>query len=342
MSRDNIPLIWCSIADIGKYKFASVDHLGILSVFKKAIEHHINGILSLDIVDHQAIRKRKFNVIVDAINSTGSLAFPPLLQALGIDYEIINNQVDGDFKRDPEPLPKNLTQLSQKVIDSKADLGIAVDPDVDRLVLIDQNGVPFGEEYTIVACIDYVLSREKGPTVSNLSTTRAARDITHQYGCDHVTSSVGEFFVVEKMKQIDAVIGGEGSGGIIYPKLHYGRDALCGTALFLSLLVQRQITVSELRKQYPQYYMCKEKLQMDSKRQIKEALLKIKDVYKNHNPDKSDGVKIDFEQSWVQIRESNTEPIIRIYSEAPSQEKADSLVQEIQQQIKKFFDSVNV
>ncbi|MCY4160645.1 MAG: phosphoglucosamine mutase [Flavobacteriaceae bacterium] len=330
------------IAATGKFKFASVDELGQLTEFKEAMDHHIQGILSLDIVNSIAIKKRKFQVVIDTINSTGSLAFPLLMEALDIQYEIINQKVDGKFKRDPEPLAKNLSQLSQKVIATKADLGIAVDPDVDRLVLIDEKGIPFGEEYTIVACTDYVLSHKKGATVSNLSTTRAVRDITKQYGGEHFTSSVGEFFVVEKMKQVNAVIGGEGSGGVIYPKLHYGRDALNGVALFLSLLAQRKKTVSALKQQYPQYYMCKDKLRMDSKQHIKKALSKIKELYQKWNPDLTDGVKIDFDQSWVHIRESNTESIVRIYAEAHSQKKADALVHQIQKQIKESFDFLRV
>ncbi len=323
------------IAATGKFKFASVDELGQLTGFKEAIDHHIQGILSLDIVNSVAIKKRKFKVVIDTINSTGSLAFPLLMKAFDIQYEIINQKVDGKFNRDPEPLAKNLSQLSQKVIATKADLGIAVDPDVDRLVFIDEKGIPFGEEYTIVACTDYVLSKEKGPTVSNLSTTRAVRDITNQYGCEYFTSSVGEFFVVEKMKQINAVIGGEGSGGIIYPKLHYGRDALNGAALFLSLLAERKKTVSALKATYPQYYMSKNKVSMASKQRIEKALSRIKELYQQWNPDLTDGVKIDFDQSWVHIRESNTEPIVRIYTEAQTQEKADALVDKIQKQIKK-------
>ncbi len=321
------------IADKGNFKFASVDDLGQISEYKEAIENHICGILSLDAVDHRTIKNRKFKVVIDAINSTGSLAFPSLMKALDIQYEIINHIVDGNFKRDPEPLAKNLGELSQKVVTSRADLGIAVDPDVDRLVLIDQNGVPFGEEYTIVACTDYILSRQKGPTVSNLSTTRALRDITKAYGCEHFSSSVGEFYVVEKMKEVGAIIGGEGSGGVIYPKLHHGRDALLGITLILSLLAQRNKTASDLKKEYPAYFMCKEKVQMNSKQQIKKAFSKIIGLYKKFNPNLMDGVKIDYDHSWVHIRKSNTEPIIRIYAEAKSQEGANSLAHDIQKQI---------
>ena len=322
------------IAKKESFEYAQVNRLGKLSSYDDAISDHIQGILKLDIIDTNKIKERSFKVVVDCINSTGGLAFRPLLEALGVDYCFINDVIDGNFKRNPEPLSNNLSELSTKVTEVNADLGIAVDPDVDRLVLIDEKGKPFGEEYTIVSCVDYVLSRIKGNTVSNLSTTRAVRDITKEYGGKHYDCPVGEFFVVDKMKQVNAVIGGEGSGGVIYPKLHYGRDALVGAALFLSLLASRAQTVSELKNSYPIYFMCKEKIHLSSSEEIENALVLIKEKYRKYHPILTDGVKIDFEESWAHIRKSNTEPIIRIYTEAKSQNEADLLARKIRTQLK--------
>jgi phosphomannomutase len=283
--------------------------------------------LKLNLVEVDKIKEANFKVVVDAVNSTGGISIPPLLEMLGVEVVKLYCEPNGEFPHNPEPLAKHLTELSQKVIDEQADFGIAVDPDVDRLALVDENGNMFGEEYTLVSIADYVLSRKKGATVSNLSSSRALRDITEKHGCVYHASAVGEVNVVAKMKEVNAVIGGEGNGGVIYPELHYGRDSLVGVALFLSLLEERQLKVSELRQTYTSYFMAKEKIELTPDLNVDLLLKQIQEKYKEEDITTIDGVKIDFESNWVHLRKSNTEPIVRIYTEAKSQKEADALAQ---------------
>ena len=322
------------IAEADEMSFADVDHLGNITINDAYIDMHIDEVLAMDLVNVDAIKKSNFKVVVDGVNSTGGIAIPLLLERLGVHPVKLYCDPTGHFPHNPEPLKEHLTDLSKAVVEENADFGIVVDPDVDRLAFMDENGEMFGEEYTLVACADYVLSKTPGNTVSNMSSTRALRDITEKHGGTYEASAVGEVNVVNLMKKNKAVIGGEGNGGIIYPELHYGRDALVGVALFLSLLAEGSKTVSELRASYPDYYMSKKKIQLTPQLDVDALLKTMEDNYANENITTIDGVKIDFENSWVHLRKSNTEPIIRIYTEAPSQNEADALADRFISEIK--------
>ena len=314
--------------------FANVDDLGSICAEPDAIEHHIEEILNLPLVDLKAIQTKGFKVVVDGVNSSGGIAVPKLLEALGAEVVPIHCEPNGDFPHNPEPLAHHLTDLSEAVVAHQADLGIAVDPDVDRLVFMDEKGTLFGEEYTLVACADYVLRTNPGNTVSNLSSTRALAEVTSQYGGNYVASAVGEAHVVEMMKKTNAVIGGEGNGGVIYPDLHYGRDALVGIALFLSHLCHVDCSVSILRSQYPNWLMRKDKVALSPQHDVDALLDSIASAHAAFQVTTIDGVKIDFPDEWVHIRKSNTEPIIRIYAEAKTEKRLDELVGEIQRLVK--------
>ena len=307
------------------FNYAEVDHLGTLKERSDYIEKHIEATLAIDHINLEGIRKQKFKVVVDGVNSSGGIAIPELLNALNIEVVKIHCEPNGHFPHNPEPLKENLTDLCNAVIEHKSNFGIAVDPDVDRLVFVDEKGELFGEEYTLVACADFILSKTPGATVSNLSSTRALADITQKHGCSYTASAVGEVNVVTEMKAVQAVIGGEGNGGIIYPPLHYGRDALVGVVLFLSLLVERKVTVSELRATYPSYFMSKNKIKLKEGMDVDLLLDQIRERYAKERISTIDGVKIDFDAAWVHLRKSNTEPIIRIYTEAESELKAVEL-----------------
>ena len=314
--------------------FANVDDLGSICAEPDAIEHHIEAIRNLPLVDLKAIQTKGFKVVVDGVNSSGGIAVPKLLEALGVEVVPIHCEPNGDFPHNPEPLAHHLTDLSEAVVAHQADLGIAVDPDVDRLVFMDEKGTLFGEEYTLVACADYVLRTNPGNTVSNLSSTRALAEVTSQYGGNYVASAVGEAHVVEMMKKTNAVIGGEGNGGVIYPDLHYGRDALVGIALFLSHLCHVDCSVSILRSQYPNWLMRKDKVALSPQHDVDALLDSIASAHAAFQVTTTDGVKIDFPDEWVHIRKSNTEPIIRIYAEAKTEKRLDELVGEIQRLVK--------
>ena len=300
------------------------------------IDIHTDMILNLPIVEVDLIKKRKFKIVVDAVNSTGGIAVPNLLKKLDVNVVELYCEPNGEFPHNPEPLKENLTDLSNLVIKQKADLGIVVDPDVDRLAFVSENGEVFGEEYTLVACSDYYLQNKPGNTVSNLSSSRALRDITELNNCNHFFSAVGEVNVVEMMKNKNAVIGGEGNGGIILPELHYGRDALVGIALFLSHLSRLNISCSRLRSNYPDYFMSKDKVKLNDNLDVESIIKNIALSYSSEKTNIIDGLKIDFDDSWVQLRKSNTEPIIRVYSEAKSQEEAEKLSKKFIAEIKKF------
>lgn len=314
--------------------FANVDDLGSICAEPDAIEHHIEAIRNLPLVDLKAIQTKGFKVVVDGVNSSGGIAVPKLLEAFGVEVVPIHCEPNGDFPHNPEPLAHHLTDLSEAVVAHQADLGIAVDPDVDRLVFMDEKGTLFGEEYTLVACADYVLRTNPGNTVSNLSSTRALAEVTSQYGGNYVASAVGEAHVVEMMKKTNAVIGGEGNGGVIYPDLHYGRDALVGIALFLSHLCHADCSVSVLRSQYPNWLMRKDKVALSPQHDVEALLDSIASAHAAFQVTTIDGVKIDFPDGWVHIRKSNTEPIIRIYAEAKTEKRLDELVGEIQRLVK--------
>ena len=313
------------LAESEEVIFAEVDDLGKITVNDAYFDLHIDEVLDLDYVDVEAIKSCKFKVVVDGVNSTGGIAVPLLLERLGVEPIKLHCTPNGHFPHNPEPLKAHLTDLSEKVVQTGADFGIAVDPDVDRLAFMDEKGELFGEEYTLVACADYVLSQNKGNTVSNLSSTRALRDVTEKHGGTYTASAVGEVNVVNAMKANKAVIGGEGNGGVILPEAHYGRDALVGIALFLSLLAEKQISVSALKNTYPLYFMSKKKIDLNPTIDVDGLLQLIENKYANEPLTTVDGVKIDFADSWVHLRKSNTEPIIRIYTEAPSQQQADAL-----------------
>ena len=322
------------IASNDSMNFSDVDSLGKVLTDNSYFDKHIDSVISLSYINEKSIRNSNFRVVVDGVNSTGGIVVPMLLERLGVDVIKIHCDPNGNFPHNPEPLKEHLTDLSKKVLETNADFGIAVDPDVDRLAFMDEKGILFGEEYTLVACADYVLNIKKGNTVSNMSSTRALKDLTNKYGGSYTASAVGEVNVVESMKKNNAVIGGEGNGGIILPESHYGRDALVGIALFLSLLSEKKISVSELKKTYPLYFMSKKKINLNKDTNVDSILSIIKN---NHNDDEInsiDGVKIDFIDSWVHLRKSNTEPIIRIYSEAKSQLEADKLAEEFIEKIK--------
>lgn len=314
------------IAAANEFTFAEVDALGHITHNDTYIQRHIDAVLSLlPLATLEAIRKRKFKVAVDAVNSTGGIAIPLLLERLGAEVVPLYCEPNGQFPHNPEPLKEHLADICAKVVEAKADLGVVVDPDVDRLALITEEGEMFGEEYTLVACADYYLSKKKGNVVSNLSSSRALRDIAEKHGVEYAAAAVGEVNVVTKMKEVNAVIGGEGNGGVIFPELHYGRDALVGVVLFLSLLVEKDTTVSALRRSYPAYFMSKNKIQLTSGLNPDKVLLAMQEKYAHEQITTIDGLKIDFPFSWVHLRKSNTEPIIRIYTEAKSQAEADTL-----------------
>ena len=315
-------------------QFAQVENLGRVELKKDSISRHIEQILALPWIDPEKIRSQKYHMVVDCINSTGALAIPPLLEALGCSYHLIHDELTGDFAHNPEPLPEHLTDLSKAVLMEKANMGISVDPDVDRLALVMENGEMFGEEYTLVAAADFILSKKPGATVSNLSSTRALADISQRYGCDYFPSKVGEVNVVEKMKTVGAVIGGEGNGGVILPDLHYGRDALVGIALILALLAERQLTLSRLRASYPDYHISKNKVHILDGANPDVLIDEVALGYKEQKINREDGLKIDFPDAWVQLRKSNTEPILRVYAEAGSKERANALAEQIIARIK--------
>jgi len=318
------------IAEAGSIDFAQVDELGTITQRNDLIEKHIEKILELKLVDKQLIANANFKVAIDAVNSTGGLAIPKLLKALGVkDIIELYCEPNGHFPHNPEPLPENLTEISKVVLDERADIGFVVDPDVDRLAIIMENGEMFGEEYTLVAVADYILENNKGNTASNLSSTKALRDVTEKAGGSYAASAVGEVNVVEKMKAVNAVIGGEGNGGVIYPELHYGRDALVGIALFLTLLAKRNLTTSELRKTYPDYYISKNKAEVSKDTDIPALMEKVKAHYHEYPVLTIDGVKIEFPDGWVHLRPSNTEPILRIYAESITMEKANNYAKAI-------------
>lgn len=319
------------------FQYAPVDKLGAYSQDNSYIDKHIEQILALPLVDIAAVQAKKYKIVVDAVNSTGALSVPPLLKALGCEVILLNGTVSGIFAHNPEPLKEHLGQLSTEVRQQKAHLGIAVDPDVDRLVFMCENGELFGEEYTLVAVADYVLSKKGGGnTVSNLSSTRALRDVTTKYKGQYFAAAVGEVNVVEKMKAVNAVIGGEGNGGIILPELHYGRDALVGIALFLSHLAHNGRQISTLRQTYPEYYMSKTKIDRTPDIDLDRIFTALRAKYRNEQINTEDGLKIDFESGWVHLRPSNTEPIIRIYSESNSPVFADNLAKKIIQDIQQL------
>lgn len=319
------------------FLFADVDTLGKYTEDDSFDQRHIDSVLALKLVDVEAIRKAGFKVAVDAVNSVGGVILPKLLTQLGVKYKMLNGEPTGDFAHNPEPLEKNLSGIMNEMkAEGDYDLGIVVDPDVDRLALICETGAMFGEEYTLVSVADYVLSQTPGNTVSNLSSTRALRDVTLQHGGQYTASAVGEVNVTTQMKASQAVIGGEGNGGVIYPESHYGRDALVGIALFLSNLAHKGCKASELRATYPNYFIAKNRIELTPSTDVDAILREIKEIYRNEQVNDVDGVKIDFPNSWVHLRKSNTEPIIRIYSEASTMEEADALGKEMMQQVEKL------
>jgi phosphomannomutase len=323
------------IAATNDFEFASVDNLGSCTKNSTALQQHIDAIVNYPLVDVEAIKNKNFKVVIDAINSTGAFAVPKLLKAIGVNsVVVINEQVTGNFAHNPEPLPQHLTQLCTEVVKQKADIGIAVDPDVDRLCFVTEEGLLFGEEYTLVAVADYILKHKKGNTVSNMSSTRALRDVTENAGGIYTPSAVGEVNVVNKMKATNAVIGGEGNGGIIVPDLHYGRDALIGIALFLTHLAKENKTARQLRNTYPNYVISKNKIDLTADIKIEKIFDHIKTKYKNNPINTEDGLKIEFDNDWVHLRASNTEPIIRIYSESNSVTTADNIAKKMIEDIK--------
>ena len=327
-----------AIATSGDFDFAEVDDLGQLTNDTTAIDRHIDAILALEDVNISAITSANFSVVVDAVNSTGGIAVPALLRKLGVtNITELYCEPTGHFPHNPEPLPEHLTELSQKIKKVKADLGITVDPDVDRLALVNEDGSMFGEEYTLVAVSEYILSRRKGATVSNLSSTRALRDVTEENGCEYHASAGGEVNVVEKMKAVNAVIGGEGNGGIIYPDLHYGRDSLVGVALFLTHLAQKKGSMTALRASYPNYEMAKKKIELTPGIDVDGILLTMAKRYENEEVDTTDGVKIYIGKEWVHLRKSNTEPIIRVYTESKDAQAASDLADKIITEIKSLI-----
>ena len=320
-----------SIAEKEDFDYADVDSLGSYTRDDSFNQRHIESVLSLKLADVDAIRNAKFKVCVDAINSVGGIILPDLLKALGVEYTILSSTANGDFAHNPEPLEKNLQGIMDEMHSGKYDLGIVVDPDVDRLAFICENGEMFGEEYTLVSVADYVLQHTPGNTVSNLSSTRALRDVTERHGGTYTAAAVGEVNVTTKMKEVGAVIGGEGNGGVIYPESHYGRDALVGIALFLSSLAHKKCTASQLRATFPNYFIAKNRIDLTPSTDIDAILEKVKEMYASEKITDIDGVKIDFPDKWVHLRKSNTEPIIRVYSEAATMEEADALGKKLMQ-----------
>lgn len=317
------------IADSEDFEYADVDNLGKIVDDDSFDDRHVEAVLKLQLVDEEAIRKARFKVCVDSINSVGGVILPKLLDRLGVEYKFLNAEPTGDFAHNPEPLEKNLTGIMDEMKSGEYDLGIVVDPDVDRLAFICEDGRMFGEEYTLVSVADYVLAHTPGNTVSNLSSTRALRDVTQQHGGTYTAAAVGEVNVTTKMKEVGAVIGGEGNGGVIYPESHYGRDALVGIALFLSSLAHKGCKVSELRATFPGYFIAKNRIDLTPSTDVDAILVKVKEMYSNEQVNDIDGVKIDFPDKWVHLRKSNTEPIIRVYSEASTMEEADALGKQI-------------
>ena len=322
------------IAESNTIEFADVDDLGEITVNDAYIDLHIDEILDSKWVDVEAVKAANFKVVVDAVNSTGGIAIPRLLEAMGVEVVKLYCEPNGQFPHNPEPLKEHLGDICKLVVEENADFGIVVDPDVDRLAFIDEKGNMFGEEYTLVAVADYILGKEKGNTVSNLSSSRALRDVTEKHGGTYQASAVGEVNVVTLMKETQAIIGGEGNGGIIFPEFHYGRDSLVGAALFLTHLAEKKITVSQLREEYPAYFMSKNKIQLTPELDVDAILVEMEKKYANEEVSTVDGVKIDFPNNWVHLRKSNTEPIIRIYTEAKSQQEADDLADKIMMEIK--------
>ena len=308
-----------------EFDYPEIDAIGHVLSRAPFNDEHIRRVLALPLVDVEAVRRRRYKVVVDAVNSVGGVVIPKLLRELGCEVVELNCEPTGDFAHNPEPLPENLTGISEAVVREKADLGVVVDPDVDRLAFVSEDGTMFGEEYTLVAVADYILSKTPGDTVSNLSSSRALRDVTERHGCRYYASAVGEVNVTTKMREVGAVIGGEGNGGVIYPELHYGRDALVGTALFLTWLTERGLTMTQLRATYPSYFASKNKIQLTPAIDVDKVLREVKERYANENVNDIDGVKIDFPENWVHLRKSNTEPIIRVYTEAKSMDEADAL-----------------
>ena len=319
------------IAEREDFEYADVDHLGHYTADDTYNRRHIESVLALQLVDLEAIRGARLRVCVDPVNSVGGIILPELLDALGVEYKVINGEPTGDFAHNPEPLEKNLSGIMEEMRSGSYDLGIVVDPDVDRLAFICEDGCMFGEEYTLVSVADYGLGRTPGNTVSNLSSTRALRDVTERYGGSYTAAAVGEVNVTTKMKEVGAVIGGEGNGGVIYPESHYGRDALVGIALFLSALARKECRVSELRASMPNYFIAKNRIDLTPQTDVDAILERVKDMYKDEQVNDIDGVKIDFADKWVHLRKSNTEPIIRVYSEAATMEEADALGKKIMQ-----------
>jgi phosphomannomutase len=323
-----------AIAEAEAFDFSDVDSLGEITENDAYMDIHIDEVLNLPLVDVEAVKAAKFKVVVDGVNSSGGIIIPKLLELMGVEVVKLYCEPNGHFPHNPEPLKEHLTDISELVVKEKADLGVVVDPDVDRLAFICEDGEMFGEEYTLVACADYVLSKTPGNTVSNMSSSRALRDVTNRHNGSYEASAVGEVNVVDLMKKNNAIIGGEGNGGIIYPESHYGRDSLVGVALFLTHLANKKMTVSALRASYPEYYMSKNKIELTPQIDVDAILLAMTEKYKNEDITTIDGVKIDFANEWVHLRKSNTEPIIRIYTEAPSQAQADKLALRIIDEIK--------
>jgi phosphomannomutase len=320
------------------FSFAKVDKLGTITPDETYLQKHVEAVVNHPLVNVKAIAKRNFKIVVDAVNSTGALFIPALLRALGVnDIILLNKEVDGQFAHNPEPLPEHLTGLSNEVVKHNFDLGIAVDPDVDRLAFVCEDGSMFGEEYTLVAVADYILTKKKGNAVSNMSSTKALKEITLKHGGEYFPSAVGEVNVVNKMKEVNAVIGGEGNGGIIVPDFHYGRDALIGIGLFLSHLAAHKKTIKSLRSLYPDYFISKNKIELENGFDVKSIFEKIKKKYKNHPVNTEDGLKIEFDSDWVHLRTSNTEPIIRIYAESDFATKANNIALRLMQDIKEFM-----
>ena len=317
-----------ALAEDAAYDYPTIDEIGHVILREDFNKRHIEQVLALKLVDREAVRRRHFKVVVDAVNSVGGVVIPALLRELGCEVVELNCEPTGEFAHNPEPLPQNLTEISEVIRREGADLGVVVDPDVDRLAFVMENGEMFVEEYTLVAVADYILKHTPGNTVSNLSSSRALSDVTSRYdGCSYEAAAVGEVNVVKKMKQTGAIIGGEGNGGVIYPELHYGRDALVGVALFLTYFAGLDMTMSELRKSYPAYYASKNKIELTPEIDVDKILATVKSRYSNERVNDIDGVKIDFEHNWVHLRKSNTEPIIRVYTEARTMEEADALAQ---------------
>ena len=326
------------LTESDEIKYATVDKLGSYTLYENAVKDHVDAILNLPLVDKNAITKANFKVILDTVNSTGALALPVLLKALGVnDVTVLNSEMNGVFAHNPEPIPENLAGICNAMSRSNYDVGFVVDPDVDRLAIVTENGTLFNEEYTLVAVSDYVLQHTPGNTVSNLSSSRALKDVTDKYGMTYTPSAVGEVNVVEMMKKTDAVIGGEGNGGVIYPELHYGRDALVGIALFLTYMAKSGKKCGQIRAQYPDYFIAKKKTELDSSVNIKALLDKIAEKYANYQVNRVDGVRIDFDDSWVHVRSSNTEPIVRIYAEAMSEKVADNIASKLMADIKELM-----